>query len=137
MFYKDKITDFSASQTTFAKNLRKNSQKSTSRYSDNAPKRHRKRMMSDAKVITILIYFHFKKKRYNFIANRLRINILHLLSIFSALVKRVVVPFKLNYQQHPHITNENAAYICIFHIKNIEARPQHNIYLYICTKFRL
>ncbi len=35
-----------------------------------------------------------KKKRYNFIANRLRISILHLLFIFSALVKRVVVPFK-------------------------------------------
>lgn len=35
-----------------------------------------------------------KKERYNFIANRLRINILHLLFIFSALVKRVVVPFK-------------------------------------------
>lgn len=34
-------------------------------------------------------------------------------------------------------TIENAAYICIFHIKNIEARPQHNIYLYICTKFGL
>ena len=35
-----------------------------------------------------------KKERYNFIANRLRIRILHLLFIFSALVKRVVVPFK-------------------------------------------
>ena len=35
-----------------------------------------------------------KKKRYNFIVNRLRISTLHLLFIFSALVKRVVVPFK-------------------------------------------
>lgn len=35
-----------------------------------------------------------KKKRYNFITNRLIMSILHLLFIFSALVKRVVVPFK-------------------------------------------
>lgn len=35
-----------------------------------------------------------KKERYNFIANRLRISTLHLSPTFSALVKRVVVPFK-------------------------------------------
>ena len=35
-----------------------------------------------------------KKKRYNFIVKSLRISTLHLLPIFSALVKRVVVPFK-------------------------------------------
>ncbi|MBD9041161.1 MAG: hypothetical protein EGR49_01110, partial [Prevotella sp.] len=40
------------------------------------------------------IFKKAKKKRYNFIANRLRISTLHLLFIFSALVKRVVVPFK-------------------------------------------
>ena len=35
-----------------------------------------------------------KKKRYNFIANRLRISILHLLFIFSALVKRELYRLK-------------------------------------------
>ena len=35
-----------------------------------------------------------KKKRYNFIDNRLRISTLHLTPIFSALVKREVVPFR-------------------------------------------
>ena len=40
------------------------------------------------------LQFEAKKKRYNFIVKALRISTLHLSSIFSALVKRVVVPFK-------------------------------------------
>lgn len=55
MISKDKITEIFCIADDFCKELEKEFAKKVLPDSDNAPKRHRKRMMSDAEVITILI----------------------------------------------------------------------------------
>ena len=63
MISKDKITEIFCIADDFCKELEKEFAKKVLPDSDNAPKRHRKRMMSDAEVITILICFHFNSYR--------------------------------------------------------------------------
>ena len=54
MITEDKITEIFCIADDFCKELEKEFAKKVLPDSDNAPKRHRKRMMSDAEVITIL-----------------------------------------------------------------------------------
>ena len=75
MISKDKITEIFCIADDFCKELEKEFAKKVLPDSDNAPKRHRKRMMSDAEVITILICFHFNSYR----------NFKHYYGCFSAL----------------------------------------------------
>ncbi len=63
MIRKGKNTEFFCIADDFCKELEKEFAKKVLPDSDNAPKRHRKRMMSDAEVITILICFHFYSYR--------------------------------------------------------------------------
>ena len=63
MISKDKITEIFCIADDFCKELEKEFAKKALTDSDNTPKRHRKRMMSDAEVITILICFHFNSYR--------------------------------------------------------------------------
>ena len=63
MISKDKITEIFCIADDFCKELEKEFAKKVLPDSDNAPKRHCKRMMSDAEVITILICFHFNSYR--------------------------------------------------------------------------
>ena len=63
MISKDKITEIFCIADDFCKELEKELAKKVLPDSDNAPKRHRKRMMSDAEIITILICFHFNSYR--------------------------------------------------------------------------
>lgn len=63
MISKDKITEIFCIADDFCKELEKEFAKKVLPDNDNAPKRHRKRMMSDAEVITILICFHFNSYR--------------------------------------------------------------------------
>lgn len=58
-----KVTEIFCIADDFCKELEKEFAKKVLPDSDNAPKRHRKRMMSDAEVITILICFHFNSYR--------------------------------------------------------------------------
>lgn len=63
MITKSKVTEIFVLPMISAKNLMQRWQKNVVQSTPDVPKRRRKRMMSDAEVITILICFHFNSYR--------------------------------------------------------------------------
>ena len=63
MITKSKVTEIFCIADDFCKEFDAEMAKNAVQSTPDAPKRHRKRMMSDAEVITILICFHFNSYR--------------------------------------------------------------------------